>query len=448
MPPNEVNLLSLTGGVTLKPRVQHPRVQEYKGRHPYWYFRYWDDQCLPDGSVKSTRKRHIIGPSKDTGKGVITKNEAKSKRDAFFQKSNAPAVRAAAENGVILFKEAAQMYIDSHLSRRNKIAEPTRQSETSIVNSHLIKRWGDLRLTDIRPKEIEDWLYASFDSWWTMRAVRKVMGAIYRKAERWGYWDDSKKIPLTRVDIGRKCWKFARRILSEEETARVLDRLLQPNLLICEICVMTGTRISEVLGLQLRHVDLSEGTISIEQRNWHGDIGEPKTRGSRRILAIGDLGAEFEWHIAKLQKKDPGAWFFPQETDILKPLWDSGVRKALKQAASDEGLDFPGFGLHSLRRANISWRQKHGGASSIEASKLAGHASVEMTNEYTFVDLERQRETTSGISARLADARAVCAASDAERDEVRARLAKARAAKAAKRKHAGVATTPQAEAVA
>ena len=66
---------------------------------------------------------------------------------------------------------------------------------------------------------------------------------------------------------------------------------------------------------------------------------------------------------------------FPQEEDPQRPMWDSGVRKALKIAARAVEHDFPGFGMHSLRRANITWRQEVG-ASSIEASKIAGHSSV------------------------------------------------------------------------
>lgn len=185
-----------------------------------------------------------------------------------------------------------------------------------------------------------------------------------------------------------------------------------------------------------RHAHFGDArpATSIEQRNWHGDIADPKTAGSRRVLALDDLVLDFKWHIAKLGLKDPSAWVFPQEGRPAKPMWDSGVRSALKKAAKAEGLDFKGFGLHSFRRANITWRQKHGGATSIEASKLAGHASVEMTNEYTFVDLERQRQTIAGIRARMAEARELAAASDAaERDALRARLAKARAAKSAKR---------------
>jgi hypothetical protein len=86
-----------------------------------------------------------------------------------------------------------------------------------------------------------------------------------------------------------------------------------------------------------------------------------------------------------------------------KPLWDSGVRDALHQAAQAVGCDFPGLGLHSFRRANINWRQKVGG-SAIEALKIAGHRDLEMTAEYTFVSPERQNELTRRLQRRLAQA--------------------------------------------
>jgi len=84
-------------------------------------------------------------------------------------------------------------------------------------------------------------------------------------------------------------------------------------------------------------------------------------------------------------------------------MWDSGVRKALKIAAVDVGCDFPGFGLHSFRRANITMRQE-AGASAIEASKIAGHANVSMTGDYTIVQLQRQDDLTRAIQRRMATA--------------------------------------------
>jgi len=57
------------------------------------------------------------------------------------------------------------------------------------------------------------------------------------------------------------------------------------------------------------------------------------------------------------------------------------------------GYDHVDFRPHAFRRANITMRQEVGG-SAIEASKIAGHRSVEITEKYTFVDLGRQGETT------------------------------------------------------
>ena len=144
---------------------------------------------------------------------------------------------------------------------------------------------------------------------------------------------------------------------------------------------------------------MNAGTIRIEQRQWHQDIDEPKTDGSKRQLALGYL---VDRYVARATEKNsgPDAWVFPQRRDPSKPLWDSAVRDALHQAAKAEGCDFEGLGPHSFRRANITWRQEVGG-SAIEASKIAGHSNVEMTADYTFVDIERQQQLTRAIQDRL-----------------------------------------------
>ena len=113
---NEGILLTLTGGVRLKHRVQHPKINECRDRGtPYWFFRYWSDELLPDGTIKVTRKRHIIGPSR--GPNAIGKKQAEGGRDVFLSTLNsAPtaceaAVRAKepADYGAILFGKLAEM---------------------------------------------------------------------------------------------------------------------------------------------------------------------------------------------------------------------------------------------------------------------------------------------------------------------------------------------------
>ncbi|MGD1095843.1 MAG: hypothetical protein ABSB35_28105 [Bryobacteraceae bacterium] len=50
-------------------------------------------------------------------------------------------------------------------------------------------------------------------------------------------------------------------------------------------------------------------------------------------------------------------------------------------------------------------RQEKGG-SAIEASKIAGHATVNMTGDYTVVQLKRQEELTRAIQSRRTKATA------------------------------------------
>jgi integrase len=395
----EGNLQTLAGGLRVKARVQHPQVKPRKDRtgEP-WIFRYWSDEVQVDSSVKTLRKYQSAGPSK--GPEAISKKQAEVERDKFLAKLNSPTIEAAVQQvsatGVAFFGEVAKIYKDGYLGRENQIAKPTREKEIFYIDQYLIERWGALRLNQIQPKGVEDWLHTTFDSWWTMHGVRAIMTRIFNYAEGHGFWEEGKRSPSARAKLGRKRHKRERRILTFEETARVLALIDEPYRLIIEICIATGARISEVLGLKWKHVNLLAATIKIEQRVWHQEISRPKSEGSRRVLGIGDLAARFS--AVKIGAADE--FVFQQKRAPGKPLWDSGVRDALHQAANSEGCDFEGLGPHSFRRANITWRQLVGG-SAIEASKIAGHSDLDMTSEYTFVTAERQNELTRLIQEKL-----------------------------------------------
>lgn len=402
----DANVLTLAGGLRVKARVQHPQVKPRKDREGWpWVFRYWADEAQPDGSVKTLRKYHAVGLSK--GDRAITKKQAEIERDQFLAKLNAPTMEVAVEQiaatGVVLFGEVAKMYEKGYLGRENQIAKPTRVKETFYLTEYIVPRWGSLRLNQIQPKAVEDWLHTTFDSWWTMHGVRAIMSRIFYYAEGHGLWEEGRRSPASKAKLGKKHHKYERRILSFEETARVLARLEEPYLLVIETCIATGARISEVLGLKWKQVAFDASTIKIEQRVWHQDVGRPKTDGSRRVLGIGDLAPRFRAK-AEADGASPEAWVFYQRRAPHRPLWDSGVRDALHEAAEAEGCDFPGLGPHSFRRANITWRQQVGG-SAIEASKIAGHSGLEMTSHYTFVAPERQNELTRLVQKKIADAK-------------------------------------------
>ncbi len=411
---NNANLLMLTGGVRLKQRVQHPAVNECKDRGtPYWFVRYWEDELLPDGTVKTSRKRHIIGPSK--GANAISKKQAELKRDQFLAELNAApshceaavAAKEPPQVGAILFGNLAEMwrrdFVEREIGGRALIAASTRAKYINHLKNHILPRWGDTRLAGFGTKDILDWLQDECESWHMMADLRNIMNGIFAKAQEWEILPDSFANPMHRVKLPKKWEVREKRILDEDQTERVLARLEDPHLLINETCVDTGTRISEVTGLMIKYVDLDLGCLRIEQRNWRGDIDEPKTAKSRRPLALGALTERYRAWIAGLKHRGPDTWVFPQDDDWQQPMWDSGVRKELHKAAAAEGCDFPGLGPHSLRRANITWRQEVGG-SSIETSQIAGHANTKITEQYTVVQLRRQEELTRRIQDRRAKA--------------------------------------------
>jgi integrase len=418
---HEGTIRALLTGDRLKQRIQHPKINECQDwKTPYWFFRYWHDEPRPDGSVKSTRKRRIVGPSK--GPNAITRKQAEGERDKFLVNLNATPTRLEAatapvatvavpapesEPGAIIFGRLAQMwrtdFVEKSVGGKPLLAAPTRFKYIFNTEKYILPRWKDTRLAEFRAKDVLDWLQNTCASWHHMADLRGIMSGVITKAQEWELLPETFANPMHRVKLPKKWEVREKRILDEEQTARVLARLEDPNLLICETCLDTGTRISEVTGLKGKHVDFDKGCIRIDQRNWRGDIDVPKTDKSKRLLALGDLGPRYKAWVGKLKSRGPEAWVFPQADNLKEPMWDSGVRQALKRAAHAEGCDFPGFGPHSLRRANITWRQEVGG-SSIETSKIAGHANTKMTEEYTVVQLKRQEELTRRIQGRRAKA--------------------------------------------
>jgi integrase len=395
--------------------LQHPKVQECLDRgSPYWFFRYWEDQQLPNGGVKTTRKRHILAPSQ--GRYALSRRQAETARDRFLAGLRAAPTPLTASPGVssspalapdLSFGQLAAVwrrdFVEGQASGRALVAASTRAKYLRHLQNHILPRWRDTLVQEFRAKPVLDWLQQEGQSWYMMADLRNLMSGIFTKAQEWELLPDSFANPMHRVRLPRKWEVRQKRILSPEQAMRVLALLRDPVLLISQTCLETGARISEVTGLRVQHVDLQLGCVRIEQRHWRGDIDEPKTARSRRTLALGSLRERYRRWIGGLAERSGEGWVFPQQQDGKRPMWDSGVRKALKQAAAEQGCDFAGLGLHTLRRANITWRQEVGG-SSIEASQIAGHANSKMTGEYTVVQLRRQEELTQRLQEKLAQA--------------------------------------------
>jgi hypothetical protein len=183
-----------------------------------------------------------------------------------------------------------------------------------------------------------------------------------------------------------------------------------------ETCIATGARISEVLGLMWRNVNLDAGTIKIEQRVWHQDVGRPKSEDSKRILGIGDL-------VERLRAKEDGATpeaFFPTETCTGKAFL--GLRCARCSASrsrsrgSATSLAWGHTPLGELISRGVSR------SAAVRSKRLRSPATVtwKMSGEYTLVVPERQSELTRRIQEKLVGAAGTVRSAPAPTDVSRA----------------------------
>ena len=110
----------------------------------------------------------------------------------------------------ILFSEAARLYDQGYLSRHTQLARPTRDKEKFYLNTYILPQWGQTALDQMYPQAIEDWLHATFASWWTMHGVRGIMSRVFHYAEGHGVWQNTSGNPAAKAKLGKKRYKLPR----------------------------------------------------------------------------------------------------------------------------------------------------------------------------------------------------------------------------------------------
>ena len=148
--------------------------------------------------------------------------------------------------------------------------------------------------------------------------------------------------------------------------------------------------------MQVGDIDARAATLHVERRQHRGDIDDPKSESARRVRQIGSFALELLRYAAGA---GPGDFIFQRKDGRL--LDDRDLQQhVFRPAAEAAGIYFEGFGMHTFRRLNVTWRQEVG-ATPLEAQKAAGHASLDMTFLYTQTDEARERDHVARILDRL-----------------------------------------------
>jgi integrase len=372
-------------------RYQEPPLRKTKGDRPKWYIRPYVDVLQPDGTLGRERRRFYLGSTES-----VKKDEAQAKRkEALATLNNGRHVL----QSQVSFGEVLDIFEDRFVNAKKNLSASTQAKYTSHLKNHIRPAFGPLCIADIDAQRIKDWLAAKEEaglSWSTRSDLRNLMRCVFREAIGWGLWRGEN--PAKAAKPGRKKLVRKKRKFGLEDTRKLLLALREDVRLIVMIALFCTLRISEVLGLQWKHIDFENGQIIVEQRYWRGDLDVTKSADSDRKLKMGFLSG-------LLQRYAPGPhdleeFVFSVKRGKGSTRDDRDIRRYfLTPVAKSLGLYYPGFGFHSFRREAVTEIASE--SDPFQAMRAAGHSKMDTSLLYALADEQRQDETIRSIQKRL-----------------------------------------------
>ncbi len=187
-------------------------------------------------------------------------------------------------------------------------------------------------------------------------------------------------------------------ILGEDDLASLIESAVEAtpqglrNRAILELMYAAGVRLSEVVGLDVRHLDLDERRLLVRGKGNKERIvlvGAPAEETLRRYLSQGRPKFAAGAETALFVNRDGGR------------LSGRSIQQIVRRHALKAGLDqrvYPHLLRHSFATHLLD-----GGAELRVVQDLLGHASASTTQIYTHVTEERQRETMESARRRLSE---------------------------------------------
>lgn len=368
-------------------RFQDPKIEQHGTKKKVWRIRPVVVVRQPDGSFLRKRKPIILGQIKD-----MTREEAKIAKQKVMATVNAGRLVVQSQ---LPFSEIVRQY---KLGRLPHLAASTRSKYSSHIEKHIQTAFNDLSIREIDRATVQIWLNEKSKSlsYATLLDLKNVLSAIFSQARDWKLWDGQN--PTEGVKVGRKRDAREKRLLTPEQFVAFLAAipdtciLPAPKVRLMVMAAIAGAmRVSEVLGLQGRDIDVARGAVMVWRR-WHrGDVDVPKSQASEVERYV---GAELSRDLAELAEGE--AWLFARP-DTGEPPDDRDLQQhVFRPAAEAAGCYFAGFGMHTFKRMSVTLRQR-AGATPLEAMVRAGHADLRTTMRYTIVDRYREAEILTGM---------------------------------------------------
>ena len=280
-----------------------------------------------------------------------------------------------------------------------QITHGTLASYRSMISQHILPKWGDMYLQDVRPALVQDWLRMLTLSPTYKGHIRSLMYRLFDRAMIWELIAVDRN-PMDLVEVkGISKRRKRPRILPVKDAWRIFDALAQPYRTIVLIALCFGLRISEILGLRWTDFDFKRSAVLILRSAVGKRLNKLKTECSQDEVPLerGFIVELKKWQALCLESE--GQWLFPSPA-TGRPLHADSIRADyLVPTGLQLGLGRIGF--HTFRHTYRAWLDETGAPVGVQ-QKLMRHAHISTTmDQYGNASMEAKRKANRPVVQRL-----------------------------------------------
>lgn len=243
------------------------------------------------------------------------------------------------------------------LAERYKVEEllelrhSTQMTYSSHIDTHVLPKWGEYKISDVRPLAVEEWLKSLPFAGKTKGNLLWLMRRLFKCALRWGLLEGNNPMLLVQVRGVSKRQNQNPRALTVAECQRFLTELDEPYRTMVYLALASGLRVSELFALRWSDFNWQGSEMHVQRAVVDGVIGPVKTRYSSTLMPLdtATLDMLLRWRQRTQFNKDEDFLFASWRTSGRLPLRSTAVLEDyLKPAAERAGLGK--IGWHTLRR--------------------------------------------------------------------------------------------------
>jgi integrase len=350
-----------------------------------WVARWREDVIRPDGKLGRVLRSEVLGPV----------SEIRSQREArqLLQSRIAPINQGRHRpQSTMTFGAFVEEQFQTAVMPTLKFS--TRRGYDSLLKKHLLPRFKAQRLCDFSRPELQRFVLEKLQKGYAWEMGKRILGLlskVFATAVEWGYLPEN---PARAIKMPERTLKRPHSALSIDEVQKLLVALGEPERTFALVAVLTGLRLGELLALRWGRIDLNNSVLHVEENCYLGRFGTPKTRSSRRVVALSSAVVRaLVGHRSRCIETGADSLVFcardgaPRKADQLRDL--------LKQACKAVGLREIDF--HTLRHTHSTLLHATGAPLKVAQAQL-GHSSMAMTlGVYTHALPDAQQEAVTKI---------------------------------------------------